>query len=138
MTEEAKPNNDEPQKTKGTGETVTEQFEIAGNQLVERVKDLVAQGNVRRIIFRTPDDTVMMDVNLTTGALVGGAVAIAAPWLAAIGALAALVARVRIEVVREVKTPDVVEGKVSPIEAEDASSSTTGKQKVRVEIDESE
>lgn len=133
------PDSDQQENKKDAFETFTEQFEVKGSQLVDRVKEVIAEGNVRRIIFRTPDDTVMMDVNLTTGAIVGGAVAVAAPWLAAIGALAALVAKVRIEVIREVKTPDVVEGQATPpakpTNENPPTQPTTGKQKVRIEIE---
>jgi hypothetical protein len=81
--------------------TFTEQLEVAGNQLVDQVQDLVKQGNVRKVIIKTADDKELLEVSLTVGALAGGAVALAAPWLAALGAIAALVARVKIEIVRE-------------------------------------
>ncbi|MBZ0302913.1 MAG: DUF4342 domain-containing protein [Anaerolineae bacterium] len=83
--------------------TFTEEIEVAGNQLVERVKDLVEEGNVRQIRIKSAEDDVYMEMPLTIGVLAGGAVALAAPWLAVVGAFAALVARVKIEVVREVK-----------------------------------
>ena len=81
--------------------TFSEQLEVAGNQLVDQVQDLVKQGNVRKLIIRTSDDRELMQVSLTVGAVAGGVLALAAPWLAALGAIAALVARVKIEVVRE-------------------------------------
>jgi hypothetical protein len=80
--------------------TWTEEFEVAGNQLVERVRELIEEGNVRHIIIRKPDDEVLLDIPLTTGMAVSGAVAFFAPPLAALGAVAALVARVKLEVVR--------------------------------------
>lgn len=85
--------------------TFTEEIEVAGTQLVDRVKDLVAEGNVRQLRIKSADDDVYMEMPLTIGVLAGGAVALAAPWLAVLGAFAALVARVKIEVVREI-TPD--------------------------------
>lgn len=39
-----------------TGRTWTEEIEVAANELVDRVKELVQEGNVRRLIIRTPDD----------------------------------------------------------------------------------
>jgi hypothetical protein len=81
--------------------TFTEEVEITGNQLVGTVKDLIEQGNVRRLIIRNPDDRVLLEVPLTIGAGAGVALALFAPPLAAIGALAALVARVKLEIVRE-------------------------------------
>jgi hypothetical protein len=90
----------EPKDTK----TFTEEIEIAGNQLVERVKELVEEGNVRQLRIRSAEgDNVYLEMPLTIGVLAGGAVALAAPWLAVLGAFAALVARVKIEVVRELK-----------------------------------
>ncbi|MEL7234753.1 MAG: DUF4342 domain-containing protein [Chloroflexota bacterium] len=116
--------------------TVTEQIEVTGNQLVDRVKELVAEGNVRRLIFRTPDDKVMMEMTVTTGAVVGGVITLAAWWLAALGAIAALVARIRIEVVREVPEDTTIEGK--PYTRAEERLSSTGKQKVRIEVQEEE
>ncbi len=78
-----------------------EEIEMASDQLVARIKELVAEGNVRRLIIRKPDGEVMLEVPLTTGVAVGGVFTIFVPVLAAIGALAALVAHVKVEVVRE-------------------------------------
>jgi hypothetical protein len=81
--------------------TFTEQIEIAASDLVDRTKELIDEGNVRRIIIRNEDDEVLMEVPLTAGVVVGGAVTIVAPVLAALGALAALLTHVKIEVVRD-------------------------------------
>jgi hypothetical protein len=80
--------------------TWIEEIEVAGGQLVERIKELVAEGNVRRLIIRSPDDKVILEIPLTAGAVVGGMVTIIAPLLAALGALAALIAKVKVQVVR--------------------------------------
>ena len=90
----------------GDGKTFTEEIEVAGNQLVERVKELVAEGNVRLLRIKSADDDVYMEMPLTVGVLAGGALALAAPWLAILGGFAALVAKVHIEVVREVVEED--------------------------------
>ena len=81
--------------------TFTEQIEIAASDLVDRTKELIEEGNVRRIRIRNEEDEVLMEVPLTAGVVVGGAVTIVAPVLAALGALAALLTHVKIEVVRE-------------------------------------
>lgn len=102
MSEEMKtPETEKVEAPAGEAKTFTEQLEVAGNQLVDQVQDLVKQGNVRKLIIRTSDDKELMQVSLTVGAIAGGALAMAAPWLAALGAIAALVARVKIEIVRE-------------------------------------
>jgi len=80
--------------------TFTEHIEIAASDLVDRTKELIEEGNVRRLIIRNQDDEVLMEVPLTAGVVVGGAVTIVAPVLAALGALAALLTHVKIEVVR--------------------------------------
>jgi len=80
--------------------TWTEQIEIAGSELVDRTKELIAEGNVRRLIIRNPDDEKLLEVPLTAGVVVGGAFTVLAPVLAALGAMAALLARVKVEVVR--------------------------------------
>jgi hypothetical protein len=81
--------------------TWSEEIIVTGGELVERVKSLVAQGNVRRLIIKKPDGSVLLEVPLTAGALVGGVLVIAAPVLAALGALAALLAEFKIEVIHE-------------------------------------
>ncbi|MEO0560653.1 MAG: DUF4342 domain-containing protein [Chloroflexota bacterium] len=115
--------------------TFTEQVEVAGNQLVDKVKELVAEGNVRRIILRAPDDKVMMEMTLTTSAVVGGAITLAAPWLAALGAVAALVSRMRIEIVREVVIEDPVTADDAEVIPDESKPSSTGPQKVKIQID---
>ena len=80
--------------------TFTEHIEIAGSELVERTKEIIEEGNVRRLIIRNQEDEVLLEVPLTAGVVVGGAVTIVAPVLAALGALAALLTHVKIEVVR--------------------------------------
>jgi hypothetical protein len=96
-------------ETGGTSEkkqaTWVEEIEIAGSQLVERIKELIAEGNVRRLIISTQDDKRLLEIPLTAGAVVGGVVTLAVPMLAALGALAALIARVKVQIVR-VDNPD--------------------------------
>jgi len=105
MTEETKSKVEEAETVKEAAEekakTFSEQLEVAGKELVEQVQDLVKQGNVRKLIIKTADDRELIQVSLTVGAVAGGVAALAAPWLAALGAIAALVARVKIEIVRE-------------------------------------
>ena len=79
----------------------TEEIKVTGSELVDRIKDLMEEGNVRRLIIRKPDGQSLLEIPLTAGVAVGGVVTIMAPVLAAIGALAALVAEFKVEVVRE-------------------------------------
>src|SRR5215831_1167043 len=80
--------------------TWTEEIEVLGHELVDKVKKLVAEGNVRRLIVRTPEGQVLIELPLTTGVAVGGVVTLMAPVLAALGALAALLAHAKVEIVR--------------------------------------
>ena len=77
--------------------TSTEKIDVRGGHLVERIKELVREGNVRRIIIRDADGKTVIEVPVTVGVL--GLVA--APTLAAVGALAALAAEYSIEVERD-------------------------------------
>lgn len=96
----------EPNKNKNEKPDWVEEIEVAGSDLVDRVKSLVEEGNVRRLIIRNADNDVLLEVPLTPAVLVGGVATIIAPILAALGALAALIARVKIEVVRVDESDD--------------------------------
>lgn len=82
------------------GGNISERVTIAGAELVDYVKRLVEQGNVRRLIIRKPDGDVLLEVPLTAGIAVSGALALMVPVFAALGAMAALVAKVQVEIVR--------------------------------------
>jgi hypothetical protein len=79
----------------------TEEVETIGSELVDTVKKLVSEGNVRSLIIRKEDGKKLLEIPLTAGVAVGGAAVIFAPVLAALGAMAALLTKVKIEVVRE-------------------------------------
>lgn len=81
-------------------ETWVEEIEVAGNDMIARVKELIEQGNVRRLIIRKQDGEILMEVPLTASVVAGGATLVFAPVFAALGAFAAFVVRARIEVVR--------------------------------------
>ena len=87
-------------ETGKTERTWTEEFEVTGTELIERIKELVRAGNVRRVILRTQDNKLLLEIPLTAGAVAGGVVVLVAPVLAALGAMAALVAKVKLQVVR--------------------------------------
>lgn len=85
---------------------VSEKVTIAGNQLVEYVKNAIAAGNVRRLIIRKPNDEVLLEIPLTAGVAVGGVLTAMAPVLAALGAMAALLTQVKVEIVRKDDSDD--------------------------------
>ncbi len=72
-----------------------EEIHVQGTDLAGRVKELIHEGNVRRIIIRQGDHTIV-EMPLTVG-VIGTLIA---PWLAAAGAIGALIAQCTIEVVR--------------------------------------
>lgn len=77
-----------------------ETFKVKGDDLLKRVKELVHEGNVRRVVVKQGAQTVVeFPVNV---GLVG---AVAAPALAALGAVAALLAECTIEVERRAPAP---------------------------------
>jgi hypothetical protein len=80
--------------------TFTEEIKVAGRDLVKRVRKLIGEGNVRRLIIRKPDGTRLLEIPLTAGVAVGGVVTIVSPVLAVLGTLAALLIEVKVEVVR--------------------------------------
>lgn len=95
-------NQPEGQKSK-----FVEELEVAGNQLVERVKELIEQGNIRRLIIRNQEGKTLLEIPLTVGVVAGGALAVFWPVLAALGVIGGVVAKLKIEIVRE--EPDVIE-----------------------------
>lgn len=78
----------------------SEEIELAGHQLVEKATELLAEGNVRRLILRTPDDQVIVEIPLVAGAVVGGVITIFAPILAILGTVASVLAHVKVEIIR--------------------------------------
>jgi hypothetical protein len=82
------------------GRTWTEEIEIAGSELKKRVKDLIAEGNVRRLIIRSSDDKILMQSSLTQGAIAGGLVTMFTPPLAVLVTVVALLSNVKVQVVR--------------------------------------
>jgi hypothetical protein len=76
----------------------TSEFRVRGEHLVSRIREILHEGNVRRIIIKNDEGRTLLEIPLTIG-VVG---AVLAPVWAALGALAALAADLRI-VVEKVK-----------------------------------
>jgi hypothetical protein len=94
-----------------------EELKVKGNQLVDKVKEVIEEGNARRLLIRK-DDRTLLEIPLSVG--VGGATAAVflLPTLAAVGALAALVSDVDIIIEREEHHVTVVEVDEVPSEKE--------------------
>jgi hypothetical protein len=77
-----------------------EEFTITGDALVGKVKELIHQGNIRRIIIKNEEGRTLIEVPLTVG-VVGGVVgATLFPVIAALGAIGALVAHLKVVIER--------------------------------------
>ena len=73
-----------------------EEFSVSGSNLVDRVKELLHEGNVTRIIVKDEKGKMLLEIPATVG-VIG---VVLAPWLAALGVIAALVTNCRIVVER--------------------------------------
>lgn len=76
--------------------STTEEFTVAGDKIVDEVKRIIREGNARKIVLRSEEGKTLMEIPLTAG-LVGVALL---PVFAAVGGIAALVARCTIVVVK--------------------------------------
>ena len=74
----------------------SEEHTVSGNNLVDRVRELLHEGNVTRVIVKDDKDKTLLEIPATVG-VVG---VVLAPWLAALSVVAALVANCRIVVER--------------------------------------
>jgi hypothetical protein len=74
-----------------------EEFNVTSKELIDKIKELIHEGNATKIIIKNERGHTIIEVPLTIGAVA----AILAPVLAAVGAVAALVTRYTVVVVRE-------------------------------------
>jgi len=72
----------------------TEEFKVSGEAVIAKIKELVHEGNIRRIIIKNEEGQTLIEIPLTLG-VVG---VVLAPVWAAIGAIAALVVKLTLVV----------------------------------------
>ena len=84
-------------QTKSEEGSTSEQFKVYGYEMLEKIKELIKEGNIQRIIIKNEKGKVMMEIPVTFAA-VG---VLVAPLLAAVGALAALMTKCTIEVIKK-------------------------------------
>ncbi len=77
--------------------TWKEEFKVSGEEVLSKIKELIKEGNITRILLKNEEDKVIMEIPLTF-ALVG---VILAPIFAAVGAAAALLTKCTIVVERK-------------------------------------
>ena len=80
-------------------------FTVSGSNLVEKVKELVRQGDIRRVRLIHEGKT-LVDIPLSVGAPAAAVVVLAAPLLAALAAIAALVKECTIEIEKVEETDE--------------------------------
>ena len=76
--------------------TLTEEISVTSDNLIERVKELLHEGNVTRIVVKDEEGKVFLEIPATVG-VIG---VVLAPWLAALGAIGALATNCKIVVER--------------------------------------
>lgn len=91
-------------KAKKKANETIEEIKVASNQLVDRVRELIEEGNVRHLKIKK-DQKVLLELPLTVGVGAGAAAVLLSPILAAIGALAALVTDITLVVERDPDAP---------------------------------
>jgi hypothetical protein len=79
--------------------TRTEEFRVDGEKLIGKIKEVIHEGNIRRIIIKDKDAKTVLEIPMTFG-VVG---ALIAPQLAAIGAIAALLTEATVVIEKEAK-----------------------------------
>ncbi len=85
-----------------------EEFEVSGEKLLRKVRELAHEGNVRRIILKRVDGSSLLEIPLTAGLAVGVLAVWIAPVLLAVGAIAAVVTKMTLVVERETEPAEVV------------------------------
>lgn len=78
----------------------SENIEVSAGELISRIKELIAEGNVHRLIICNANGEKLMEIPVTAGVVVGGVLTIFTPLLIAIAALTALFANFKIEIER--------------------------------------
>src|SRR6266540_4042656 len=79
-------------------------YHVSGEGLVGKVKEIVRDAKVRRIVVKDEKGKLLLSIPVTWGAAGAVAMITLAPWLAALGVIAGFVARCKIEVE---KSPDI-------------------------------
>lgn len=96
--------NQNTDKAKKKANETIEEIKLASNQLVDRVRELIEEGNVRHLKIKK-DGKVLLEVPMTVGVGAGAAAVLLSPMLAALGALAALVTDITLVVERDPDAP---------------------------------
>lgn len=80
---------------------IFEEVSVKGEEAVERIKELIREGNVRRLVIKTPGGRVLIDMPVTAGVFIGSVATILAPVLVVVTALGGMVASMKIMIERD-------------------------------------
>ena len=80
-----------------------DEFKVRGKELLEKVEELIKEGNARRIIIKNEKGQTYLEIPVTVGILG----ALCAPVLAAVGAIAGMAANFTVEVIKREDTEHV-------------------------------
>lgn len=115
---------------KSTADKYIQEVKLAGNQLVDKVREVIEDGNARRVIIRK-DDRTLLEIPLTVGVGAGAAAVLISPMLAAVGALAALVTDITLVVEHDedpAGSPKTIGAQAKSAEGTPASKPVTDKE----------
>lgn len=85
-----------------------EEFKVKGKELLDKIEELIHEGNVTRIVIKDQDGRPYLEIPVTIG-VIG---AFFAPVLAAVGALAGMAANFKIEIIRKEPKDDIPEAEI--------------------------
>ena len=88
-----------PNCGESTGKTIFDEFEVNSDELVQKTKEILHEGNVTKVIVENEEGKTLLEIPAAVG-VVG---ALLAPWLAALGAVAAIATKCKIKVERTSK-----------------------------------
>lgn len=83
-----------------------EEFKISGDDLVAKIRQLIREGNVRRLYIKNESGETLLEIPLTAGVAVTAIAAAVAPVLVAMGAVAAMLTQVTVGVERRAQEHD--------------------------------
>jgi Flp pilus assembly pilin Flp len=92
-----------------------EEFKVSGDNLLTKVRELIHEGNVRRVFIKNEDGATILEIPLTAGLAVTVITAAFSPVLVAVGAIAALLTQVTVGVERRDSDDDQPSGEGSGI-----------------------
>ena len=80
-----------------------ESYQVSGKNLIEKVKEILEDSKVKRIVVKDNKGKVLLSIPVTWGAAGATALVFLAPWLAGLGVIAGIVSRCTVEVERTSK-----------------------------------